>query len=387
MSLPGGRPLRIVHVITTLELGGAEVMLTKLLEHTELRRYPTLVVALAGRGALAARLESRGVEVLALGASPGIAAVSGLVRLARIFRARRPDVVLTWLYDADLLGFLATRLAAVPALAWNVRCAELDPRDHPWRLRAMLALLARLSGRVAAVVVNSEAGRDASLRLGYHPPAWVSIPNGFDVSRFAPQSDARDEVRAELGLLREALLVGLVARYHPMKDHETFLEAAARLRTTHPAVHFVLLGRDVDPANRMLAAIVDRLGLRPVVHLLGERDDVPRLTASLDVATCSSYSEGFPNAVGEAMASGVPCVSTEVGDCRTVVGETGVIVPPRDPGALADGWRQLLDLAPEARRALGRAARARVTDRFEIGAVARAYEALYDRLGRASPGP
>jgi glycosyltransferase involved in cell wall biosynthesis len=383
MTSPARRPLRIVHVITTLDLGGAEVMLTKVLEHTDLAQYPTTVIALAGRGPLAARLEAAGVDVLALETRPGFAAASGLARLVRMLRRLRPDVVQTWLYDADLLGFLAGRMAGVPAIAWNIRCAALDPADHPWRLRGMLFLLARLSGRVGAVVVNSEAGREASVHLGYHPRVWVAIPNGFDLSSFAPRPEARADVRTELGLGPEATLVGLVARYHPMKDHQTFFEAAARLRRSHPDVHFVLLGRAVDRANPAIAAMVDRHGLGPVVHLLGERSDVPRLTAALDVATCSSYSEGFPNAVGEAMACGVPCVSTEVGDCRVVVGETGVIVPARDPTALAAGWRQLLDRAVTDRRALGLAARARVTERFEIGAVARQYQALYDRLGTA----
>ena len=145
-----------------------------------------------------ARLEACGVEVRALETRPGIAAASGLARLVRMLRTIRPDVVLTWLYDADLLGFLAGRVAGVPAIAWNIRCAELDPADHPWRLRWMLSFLARLSGRVGAVVVNSAAGREASLRLGYHPPAWVAIPNGFDLARFAPHSEARADVRTEL---------------------------------------------------------------------------------------------------------------------------------------------------------------------------------------------
>jgi glycosyltransferase involved in cell wall biosynthesis len=214
----------------------------------------------------------------------------------------------------------------------------------------------------------------------------VFIPNGFDLAEFAPRPEARDDVRAELGVARDTLLVGLVARYNAMKDHATFFEAVARLRRDRPHVHFVLVGRLVERTNVEIAATIDRLGIWPVVHLLGERNDVPRLTAALDVATCSSYSEGFPNAVGEAMACGVPCVSTEVGDCRAIVGETGIIVPPRDPAALAAGWRCLLDRSAEDRRSLGRVARARVTEHFDIGRVARQYEALYAELGGISDG-
>jgi glycosyltransferase involved in cell wall biosynthesis len=312
--------------------------------------------------------------------------LAGTPRLAEIFRRERPAVVQTWLYHADLLGFLAARLAGRPPVAWNIRCAELDPRDHPTSLRWVLSALARLSSRTAAIVVNSQAGQQANEQLGYRSRRWVSIPNGFDVSHFAPRPDARDDLRRELGVAGDTPLVGLVARFHPMKDHDTFLRAARSLHRDRADVHFVLAGRQVDPANAALTTAVRHFGIESVVHLLGEREDVSRLTAALDVATCSSYSEGFPNVIGEAMASGVPCVATDVGDMRVLIGETGVIVPPRHPDALAEGWRQLLGLSSARRAALGAAARARIAERFEIGAVARQYETLYDELA-ASRAP
>ena len=373
-------PIRIVQVITTLDVGGAEMMLANVLARMRLDRYQTTVVSLAARGPVADRIEALGVPVTPLGLRPGVGALAGVLRLARILRRERPAVVQTWLYHADLVGFLAARFAGRPPVAWNIRCAELDPRDHPASLRWVLAGLARLSPRTAAIVVNSQAGREANARLGYRPRRWVSIPNGFDVDRFAPRAEDRGDVRRELALSNDAVLVGLIARFHPMKDHQTFLRAAAAIHRDRPDVHFVLAGRQVDRENAALRSAVGALGLASVVHLLGERTDVPRLTAALDIGVCSSYSEGFPNAVGEAMACGVPCVATDVGDCRLLVGDTGVIVPPRQPEALAAGWRHILDLPADRRRSLGAAARARVETKFEIGAVARQYEALYDEL-------
>jgi glycosyltransferase involved in cell wall biosynthesis len=360
-------------------------MLTKVLERMRLDRYPTTVVSLTDRGRLADRIERLGIRVVSLGLRPGVTALAGVFTLARVLRQERPAVVQTWLYHSDLIGFLAARLARRPPVAWNVQCTELDPRDHPWSLRWLLAALARLSPRTSAIVVNSQAGREANARLGYRPPRWELIPNGFDLVRFAPQPAARDDVRAELGLPAEAMLVGLVARFHVMKDHGTFLRAAARLRERRRDVHFLLIGRQVDTSNAALVSLVRSLGLEAAAHLLGERDDVPRLTAALDIATCSSYSEGSPNTIGEAMACGVPCVSTDVGDCRAVLGDVGVIVPPRQPDALADGWQGLLDRTTAERRALGLAARARVEAHFDIDAVARRYEALCDELASVPP--
>jgi glycosyltransferase involved in cell wall biosynthesis len=244
----------------------------------------------------------------------------------------------------------------------------------------VLATLARLSPRAAAVVVNSEAGRRASEALGYRPRRWVSLPNGFDLVQFAPQPEARAPLRRALAIEDDAVLIGLIARFHPMKDHQTFLRAAARLHRDRPGVRFVLAGRRIDASNAALAAPIREHGLDAVVHLLGERDDIPHLTAALDVATCSSYSEGFPNAIGEAMACEVPCVATDVGDCRALLGDTGLIVPPRDPEALASAWGVAIDWSNDERQSRGTAARARLEQHFEIGAVARRYEALYDEL-------
>lgn len=375
--------IRVVHVITTLDVGGAEMMLANVLERMRLDRYRTTVVSLKAPGRVADRIARLGVPVVSLQLRPGVAGLAGIHRLAAVFRRERPAVVQTWLYHADLLGYLAARFASRPPVAWNIRCAELDPRDHPASLRWVLKALARVSPQTAAIVVNSEAGRQANERLGYRSHRWVSIPNGFDVARFAPQTEAREAVRREIGVAHDALLVGLIARFHPMKDHETFLGAAALLRSHSRRVHFVLAGRQVDGANAALAGVIRSLDLESAVHLLGERDDVPRITAALDVATCSSYSEGFPNVIGEAMACGVPCVATDVGDVRSLVGETGVVVRPRSPLSLATGLRQLIELEPEGRRALGAAARARIVSQFEIGGVARQYEALYDELASA----
>ena len=168
--------------------------------------------------------------------------------------------------------------------------------------------------------------------------------------------------------------------YDPFKDHANFLRAAAALKGRLPDVHFLLCGYRVDPGNETLASMVAALGLRGHCHLLGPRRDVPRLQAGLDLATSSSVSEAFPLAIGEAMACGVPCVATDVGDSASIIGETGRVVPPHDPRALAAAWEELLALAPDARRRLGQAARLRVQERYELVSITRRYENVYETL-------
>jgi glycosyltransferase involved in cell wall biosynthesis len=179
----------------------------------------------------------------------------------------------------------------------------------------------------------------------------------------------------------------LVARFDPLKDHRTFLRAAAMLRERWPDAHFVLVGQGVTESNEVLRETIAANGLRDRVHLLGERSDIPTLTAAFDIATCSSYGESFPNAVGEAMACAVPCVVTDVGDAKRIVGETGLVVSPRNAPALAAAWGELLELGAEGRQELGRQARDRIETNYGLDAIVRQYEALYARLARSeTPG-
>jgi glycosyltransferase involved in cell wall biosynthesis len=232
------------------------------------------------------------------------------------------------------------------------------------------------------IVCCSEHARSAYERRGFAAGKLTVIPNGFDTGAFRPDPVARIEVRREIGVGPGAPLIGLVARYGPVKDHPNFLRAAARLLGRFPEAHFLLCGDGVDRENAALAAAIDSLGLRDRCHLLGPRRDVARIQASLDLATSSSISEAFPLALGEAMACGVPCVATDVGDSAAIVGETGRIVPPRASRALAEAWAELLELAPDVRARLGQAARSRILQGYDLTAIATRYENIYHDLLR-----
>ena len=353
-------------------------MLYKLLSQIDRSRFKNLVVSITDRGILGGRLEEMGIRVDTLDMALGVPNPLGLWRLLRLLREERPALLQTWLYHADLLGLLAGKLTRVPFIAWNVRCSNMDMGHYSRVSLAVLRLLTVLSPLPDAVLVNSHSGRSFHEELGYTPKRWKLFHNGFDTFSFRPNRKVRSEFRRRLGVSKDVILIGLVARYDPMKDHKNLIEAAYILLNDHPEVHFVLAGHGVDNSNRSMAQAIARSGSGANFHLLGERDDVPHLMAALDIATSSSCSEGFPNTVGEAMACGVPCVVTDVGDSALLVGNAGKVVPPKDPLSLAAGLRELVGLGEEGRRQLGAAARLRIEKDFSLPAVVARYERFYE---------
>jgi glycosyltransferase involved in cell wall biosynthesis len=376
---------RVVHVITGLPVGGSQGMLQKLLSVTDRESWEPEVISLRDASVMGERIAAMGITVRALGMRGSPGDVAALPKLIGWLRERRPHLVQTWLYHADLIGGIAAWRAGVPVI-WGIRQSDLSPRDTKRGTIWIARICARMSGRIPQrIVCCSEVARRFHAAMGYAAEKMIVIPNGFDLRSFRPDPEARQSVRVELGLPLAAPLIGLVARFDTEKDHRTFVAAAARLRAVMPDVHFLLCGQGVDSSNTILRGWIASAGLNSCCHLLGLRDDVPRLTAALDVATLSSYGEGFPNVIGEAMACSVPCVVTDVGECAAIVGDTGRVVPPKNPETLANTWRELLEAGPSSRARLGAAARQRVASEFDIAVIASRYLALYDDVTEQSP--
>jgi glycosyltransferase involved in cell wall biosynthesis len=375
--------VHVMHLITDLDIGGAETMLAKLVSSMDKQRFCTTVVSMIAPGVIGAELADLGISVRSLGMRRGVPDPLGAFRLLRMLSHDKPDVLQTWLYHADLLGLVAARLSRVPRLAWNLRCSDMDLRRYSGLSRAMPRLLGWLSAGPDLVIVNSHAGRIAHEQLGYHARRWEVVPNGFDTDRFHPDREAHARLCARLGWSEESFLICLPARFDPMKDHANFLAAAARFAQHCAVARFLLVGRGVDPGNTVLRAAVDGTGCGGKMALLGERDDIAALLAGSDLVTLSSaFGEGSPNVIGEAMACGVPVVATDAGDAARIVGNTGVIVRPRDPESLCAGWRQLLDLGAHGRAELGMAARQRIVEYYALPTIVAQYEALYQDLTR-----
>ncbi|HVX40282.1 MAG TPA: glycosyltransferase [Gemmatimonadaceae bacterium] len=369
--------LRVCHVITGLETGGAEMMLAKLCERLDRQRVESSVISLRSGGALASRIREAGVQVTELGFSPGsLRGLLGVGALRRALASVHPHVVQSWMYHANVA---ASVVSGRTPLLWNIRQTLYDLNREKPLTRATIRSSAILSSRPHVIVYNSALSARQHAALGIRPDKTRVIANGFDVERFRPDPAARASVREELGLDRDALLVGLVARLHPMKNHALFLRAAAAVAARVPNAHFVLVG---DGAMTPQLESLSGTPLPDRVHALGRRADLERLTSALDIAcSTSSWGEGFSNALGEALACGVPVVSTDVGDAREIVGPCGAIVPPDDVAAFAAALVALLR-DTESRRRLGDAARTRLVDRYSIAAIAEEYTTLYESTAR-----
>ncbi len=356
-------------------------MLYKLLSRLDRTRYEPTVITLIDGGPLLDPVRALGVNVSTLGMRRGKLAASSVFRLAKWLHTQRPHVVQTWLYHSDLIGGIAAKLAGNRRVVWNIRHSVLDPALTKRSTIMTARVCARLSRRLPdRIICCSEASREVHAAMGYAPQKMIVIPNGFDLDTFRPDTQSRDDVRMELGLPRSTTLIGLVGRFDPQKDHRTFVQAAGTLHRRAPDVHFLLCGDGIDWENRGLVDWIDEAGVRGRCHLLGRRKDMPRIQASLDIATSSSTTEGFPNVVGEAMACAVPCVVTDVGESARIVGDTGRVIRPRDPVGLAEAWLAMLELPGEERARLGASASQRIATHFDLPSIASRYQAVYDEI-------
>jgi glycosyltransferase involved in cell wall biosynthesis len=370
--------ISVQHVITGLSTGGAEMMLFKLVSGSH-ADVSSSVISLSGSGTIGPAISALGVPVHELGMSRAIPDPFKLLALMRLTRESGPDLIQGWMYHGNLMATLASAAThgRVPVL-WNIRQTIYD-LGRERRLTAVVVRLgARLSRYPAAIVYNSITSAEQHEAIGYRTDKRVILPNGFDCEMFHPDAEARSSLRKELGLPVDSVLIGLIARYHPMKDHAGFLKAAGQLRRSHPAVHFVLAGTGVTSEQAALVAAIKQERIERAVFLLGERKDTPRINAALDIAcSASAWGEGFSNSIGEAMACGVPCVVTNIGDSAFLVADSGISVPAGKPEALADALGQLVEAGAERRSLMGKAARQRIKGEFSLPAVVNRYVDLY----------
>jgi glycosyltransferase involved in cell wall biosynthesis len=373
--------IRVCHLISDLDAGGAERTLVNLLTGLAADRFSSDVVSLTATGVMALPLEKAGIPVMSLNMPRGRPTLTGFMALVRHLRRTKPALLQTWLYHADLAGTIATCFVRVPGLVWNVRCSDATqtPGDASrWLTRA----LALMSLRPRAVIVNSDAGKLFHEALGYRPRQWVRIANGVSIERFRPRPSERGALRARFGLDAGARLVGFVSRFHPMKDCRNFLGAAALVSRQLAEACFVLCGSRLAGDNSELKQLIDEFGLSGRAIVLGTRTDMEDIYPLFDVlALSSAYGEGFPNVLIEAMACGVPCVATDVGDSRAVLGEVGLIVPPRDPQALAHGLVAILNGGPWA---MAERVRAHVVEHYAVERMCSRYQELYEHMVRSA---
>lgn len=373
---------RICHIITGLAAHGAEHMLQKLVTGMDQSQFECSVISLMDKGQVGEAIERAGIPVLSVNLPRGRPTPSGLIRLEQRVRETQPDVLQGWMYHGNVAATLAAGLSFrhIPVV-WNIRQSLYDIRHEKPQTRAVIRLSALLSKNPRKIIYNTLTGAAQHENLGFSRKSRFFIPNGFDINVFKPDSEHRKTARRQLGLAEDGLVIGMAARLHPMKDHANFLKAAALLKEQYADARFVLIGSGVTAENTILNELIQKLGLTDRVHLLGEIHDTPSFFQSLDIAVLSSaWGEGFPNVLGEAMACGIPCVATDVGDSANVLGEAGFIVPPQDESALATALGQLIEMGSSGREQLGHKGRERVVNLYSIEAVVHQYESLYQSI-------
>ncbi|TFH42096.1 MAG: glycosyltransferase [Lysobacterales bacterium] len=369
----GPRVLTVVHLITGLSGGGAERMLARIATYAYGPDAPRqIVISLMDEGIYGLAFRSAGIELHCLNMRNGLSFFPALLRLAAILRSLKPSVLMTWLYHADLVGTLAAVIAGMSMrrVIWNVRCADMNLTHYAFTTRMATALLARLSRFPASVAVNSKAGQRAHTKMGYRPKKWIYLPNGFDLDVWRPDEGDREAVRSELKLADDILTVAMIARVDPQKDHGTFLAAARQLVLRHHNLQFVLIGKGTE------ALELPELAAGRIIAL-GERHDVHRLLRGLDIVVLSSMTEGFPNVIGEAMASALPCIVTDVGESAELVAETGIVTPAKDPDALAEAIANMASESFSVRESRGAQARERIQANFSIDRIANLYRVTW----------
>lgn len=372
----------VLHIITAINVGGAETMLCKYLENNSAEGTKHVVLSLMKPGAKAARIKALGIPVYTLGMKHWLPGPVEALRLVRLVNIIRPDLLHGWMYHGNLAAsFAQAALASNLPLVWNVRHSLADPKRENWRTRVLLKISAAISGRPSAIVYNSAVAAVQHQNVGYSPDNGLVLPNGFDFDLFRPNGEARKRLNLEFGIDPDVVLVGKIARLHPMKDHSMLVEAVALARAHGHDFHLLMIGEGLATPPQDIQDQIARLLPSNRVTLSGERSDVADLLPGLDIlAVSSAWGEGFPNVIGEALACQVPIVATDVGDSASIVADSGVVVPPGDAEAFAVALAEIASLGPEGRRSLGSAGRNRGKENYGLKEISKRYDDLHHDL-------
>ncbi|MEB3295661.1 MAG: glycosyltransferase [Synechococcales bacterium] len=371
--------MKILYVINGLGTGGAEKMLYKLLSRLDRSQFSPAVISLLDRGTVGEAIEALDIPLYTLNARLSLPNPFLVRTLAQIVKTIQPDLIQGRMYHGNLAAQLASVVAPhpIPTL-WSIHHSLNALHSEKPMTQALIRLGAQLSHLPRRILYVSHRSQLQHEALGYERQQSHIIPNGCDTDRFCPDPLAASTLKQALGLAPDTVLIGLIARFHPMKDHANFLQAAAQLKQHHSQVHILLAGADIEPSNPHLMQQIQTLGLQQQVHLLGDRQDMPTIMAALDLlCLTSAYGEAFPNVLIEAMACGTPCITTDVGDAARIVDQTGWVIPPQNSAALVTALQEFIALDGDRRQTLSHQARQRVMQQFSLNAIVAQHEQLY----------
>lgn len=365
---------KIVHIITGLGSGGAENMLYKLLKYSNRQKYYHEVISLLDDGVYGKEIKDLGIKVHCLNINKGNI-------FSTIFRAKnickKFDIVDTWLYHADIFGFLIAKVLLKKKLIWNIRHSNLDKDvNKSWTLK-IVKINSILSKHVDTITYNSYKALENHIEFGYADKNSVVIPNGFELDKFKYSLDDRVKIRQDLGLKEEDKVIITVGRWDIQKDYYTLFKALNKLIKQNVKFKMIMVGANLDYENNELVTLLNSYNLKNNVILLGRRADIPALLSAADIYVSSSLGESFSNAIGEAMACELPCIVTDVGDSKLIVGDTGRIVGVGDYITMS---KELINFINKSNNDRNMTARSRVADKYDIKKISQVFEENYYKL-------
>ena len=366
---------KIIHIITGLNNGGAEMMLYKLLQGIDRKKFNLEVISMIDQGVMGSKIEALGIKVHTLNMKRGIPSFSGILKARKI--CKNTDYIQSWMYHADLLSFLIGKMTLRKNVIWGIRHSNLERGKNKKSLLVIAKINAFLSTFVNAIISCSIVAKEVHINYGFNKENIVVIPNGFSINEYHYNKQAKSKLLTEFNIPPGTILLTNVARWNILKDHKTALESLAILKKERADLLFLFVGTEISAENKDLSVLINERGLKDDVLLLGRREDIPNIMSATDVYVSSSSGEGFPNVIGEAMACETVCVVTNVGDSAYIVGDTGRVVNRGDSVELAMEIKSLLSLKEKDRNFLAGKARQRIIDNFEISNVVSQYEALY----------
>ena len=361
------RPVRLLFLTRSLSYGGSERQLIALAKGLRKRGASVAVATFYSGGSLRRELESTGVSVESLGKRARWDVLGFFWRLLRLVHRIQPTILHGYLATANILTVLLKLFYPSAKIVWGLRASNMELERYGYIEQIQSWVECKLSHFSDLIVVNSHAGFDFAARKGFSQDKMVVIQNGIDVDRFHPDSVSRNGMRQAWGISDRDQLIGLVGRLDPMKGHDTFIKAATLLSRGRDNIRYVCVGDGPEVFKQKLVALSKEVGLGHRLIWVSASDDVGAIYNALDLVTsCSSYGEGFSNVIGEAMACGRPCVVTDVGDAKRIVGDTGYVVVPGNPAALAAAWQVALEAGGDEKARCGQRARERIIEQFSL---------------------
>jgi glycosyltransferase involved in cell wall biosynthesis len=336
--------IRICFLIRQWNQGGAQRQLLNLLREMDKTKYDISVLSFYGGGIYEEEIKQLpNVKYHNLRKRNRWDVFIFLFNLIRRLRQIDPGFLHGYLNGPNCLAVLLKPFIPKTLIIWGVRASNMDYSRYDWLARFTYNLERFLSRFADQIIVNSKAGYEHAALNGFPKKSMTVIPNGIDIEQFRPSKEIGLKLREQWGANDNEILIGLIGRIDPMKDHSTFLKAAEIVKKETNNIRFVCVGEGPESYKQELIALGRRLGLSDRLVWAGSLKDMPTVYNALDMVCSSSFGEGFPNVIGEAMACGIPCVVTDVGDSAWIVGDTGVVVPPKNPKALAEGLLRCLN--------------------------------------------